>query len=230
MRSAAEYLVKLQDQLDAVRRRLDIFGHRTFKSDQAVVLVRFLKRDYALARASFLSADARLSVAVFVLARVLCEDLIRVHWISLSSSNADAYLKRALGDLTKIASVNIERGRATLARKSTRKALPRDELNKILTEFRQREVKGPKIEQMAQQCGLAKVYDIAYRFGSLETHGTMPGLSLLVESEDEGMIAQLPAITAILRAILMVVDNGLNGQSTPPERILEVLSLRVGGK
>jgi hypothetical protein len=214
VRSAAEYLVKLQDQLDALERRLDTLGHRAFENDQAIVLLRFLKRAYTLGRASFLSADARLPVPVFVLARVLCEDLIRVHWISLSTANADTYVKRALGDIAKIASVNIERGRATLLRKSTSKVLPRDELNKILMEFRQRVVKGPTIEQMAQQCGLTKVYDIAYRFGSLEAHGTMPGLSLLAESDENGMVSQLPAVTAILRAILVVVDNRLEGHDT----------------
>jgi hypothetical protein len=90
-------------------------------------------------------------------------------------------------------------------------------------------MKGPNIEQMAQQYGLSKVYEIGYRFGSLETHGTMPGIPLM-EDEEIGMVSQLPATISILRAILVEVNNRLDGRDTTAEQILRILNLRIGGK
>jgi hypothetical protein len=230
MRSAAEYVVDLREQLDAVKRRLDVFRHRDFTQDQIKTLLRFLKRAYELGLASLTVAEARLTTPVFVLARVLCEDLIRTYWISISVANAESYAKRSLRDLTKLALVNIERGHATIVKKGTGESLSKVKLQEVLDALKKHDTKGPTIEQMAQKCGLGKVYDTAYRIGSLETHATMPGLPPLFDSSEKALVSQLPAIVAILRAILLVVDNRVGGHDTTPAQILEILNLHIGGK
>lgn len=57
MRSVAEYVVQLREQLDAVKRRVDVFRHRDFAQDQLKTLLRFLKRDYELGLASLMVAE-----------------------------------------------------------------------------------------------------------------------------------------------------------------------------
>jgi hypothetical protein len=230
MRSAAEYVVQLREQLGFVRRRLDVFRHREFTQHQIKTLLRFLKRDYEIGLASLLVAEARLTTPVFVLTRVLCGDLIRIHWISLSVANAERYMKRSPGNLAKLALVNIERGRAKIVKKGTGQSLPTAKLDEVLNALKKHDVRGPTIERMAQESGLGKVYDTAYRIGSLETHATMPGLPPLFDSDEKAMVRQLPAVVAILRAILLVVENRVRGQGTTPAQIFEILNLHVGGK
>ena len=60
-------------------------------------------------------------------------------------------------------------------KKGTGESLSKVKLREVLNTLKKHDTKGPTIEQMAQQCGLGKIYDTAYRIGSLETHATMPG-------------------------------------------------------
>jgi hypothetical protein len=61
MRSAVEYAVQRREQLDAMKRRLEVFRHRQLNHDQYKILLRFLRRDYEIGLASLLAAEARLT-------------------------------------------------------------------------------------------------------------------------------------------------------------------------
>jgi len=46
MRSAAEYTVQLREQLEALKRRLELLSHRQFDKDESKILLRFLSQDF----------------------------------------------------------------------------------------------------------------------------------------------------------------------------------------
>jgi len=70
------------------------------------------------------------------------------------------------------------------------------------------EVERFNIEQIAGEVGLAKVYDVAYRFFSLHVHGKTYGLSSR-EKLEEGATFAIPAVVALLQSLLFVAENRL---------------------
>lgn len=86
------------------------------------------------------------------------------------------------------------------------------------------------IEKLAKKLGLSKVYDLLYRFPSLEVHGKMFGLPS--QSEEEGIRGVLSFIVSLATAIALIADNRvLRNRTTTANEIIHVLRLdRVAGK
>jgi hypothetical protein len=71
---------------------------------------------------------------------------------------------------------------------------------------------------MAEACGLSKVFDVVYRYSSLEAHGNTIGLPPESDAVN-GVEVALSHINAFLYAMWLVADN-----HNPPLSAAEVLT------
>jgi hypothetical protein len=232
-KSISEYLVDLRKRIDAAKDRLEFLDARGTSGVQDEMLIHFLRRDCQLGESCYLLANARLRPGLLALMRVLCEDLFLSYLISRSEEEATKYAKEVLSELARFGLINIERDRAKIVEKKTGRAVDGDRLAEVLSKIK--ESITPKeerrtVEAIANACGLGKVYDTAYRIASPDVHGII--LNVLGPVDDEEAIrVALPGIISLLRAIVMIVNNRLQGRGTSVEEILRTLNLeKVAGK
>jgi len=197
------YLVKLHGLVEEIRRRNESPIYRRAAQTHERVLLHFLYRTGQIAQACFLTGSEGLGTPLYVLMRVICEDLFLSLWIANTPGNAEGYKTQALSELTRMVAVNLEKGFAALTQVSTGE----DRTAALTPEIRQRFIQPrTKIDQIAKQVGLEKVYDFVYRVASLEVHSK----SFTTDRpmiDDEGLRSALPAIISLVQSVILVVDN-----------------------
>jgi hypothetical protein len=218
LRSKEEYTFQLKQKADALKARANLPKYFAPQDQQAKTRFYFLNRAAQVGEACSRAHD--LPTPLFVLMRVLCEDLILLFWISLSEQNAAEYAKLPISEVARIARINLERGRAQIRHCQTGE----NATEKLLPGLRELEKKGGRVEQIAKDAGLHAVYDLLYRFGSLELHGKSFGLP---DQDDERLPAALCAINALMAAITQIVDNP--PQSLSAGDVLRVLGIPGSG-
>jgi hypothetical protein len=186
--------------VDALKARMRLPAYFTSTNKRDKVLFYFTGRAAQIGEASFRISD--LQMPLFVLARVLCEDFFTMYWVSLSEKNADEYQKAAISEMAKIIQKNVTNKRARIRHISSKK----DVSAEFLPELSRRIIKKKTIQEIAAASGLTKVYDIVYRYDSLEVHGNTFEVSDMKPQMD-GIAVAASAVNALLRAILLVVDN-----------------------
>ena len=152
-------------------------------------------------------------------ARVLCEDLFTLYWVSLSEKNADEYCKAAVSEMAKMIQQNIKNKRVRVTNTSTGNDVTAESLKRIATHIKAKKT----IKQIATDSGLSKVYDIVYRYDSLEVHGNTFGLSEM-NCEMDGIAVAASAVNALLRVILLIVDN--KDRTMTADEVLSTLNIR----
>ena len=220
MATIDQYLVKLRRRIDELKARvvLPVFGSAT--SQQGEILVSFLNRAIQIGEGCLLVGRARLGTPLFVLTRVLCEDLFLVSWISLYESNAAEYANGVVWELAKIGLVNLEKGRAKIVSKTTGE----DHTAAIVPKIKDLKTDRRKIEQLAGELGLSKVYDILYRSSSPEVHGKTFGMPS--SSEDAGLAAAFSAIISLIQTICLIIDNkAIHNRTTTADEVLKILRI-----
>jgi Family of unknown function (DUF5677) len=195
LRSTNEYLVKIRERRDALS------GHArqlsTSTTEQDKVLLYFLKRAIQIADTCFFAFA--LQTPLLVMSRVLCEDLFMLFWLTQSEERATEYRKVCLSQFARMARASAKKGGTKFRRKSTgedatKEFLPK--LNKFILDKN-------RVEQIADSCGLGLLYDIIYRFNSLEVHGFTYGI---VEDE-ENFRATLCGIVSLLNATRFIAEH-----------------------
>src|SRR6266404_8445372 len=195
--SAAEYLLQLQRKIDTLKAIGRRPSYAYSQKEQDNVLLHFITRAIELGQACF--SVSELNTPLCVLTRVLCEDLFTIFWVSLSEANAAEYAKQPISQMAKIVRINLQRGQARILNTETEEDATQGfspELDNVI-------LPGKKVEQMAIESGLGKVYDIVYRFASLSTHGNSFDLS----SGPDWQVPTLSATVSILNAIVLIVEN-----------------------
>lgn len=207
-----EYQLKIRGNVDALKAHLKQTPYIAPENERDKVLLYFANRAIQIGEACFRIND--LQTPLFILARVLCEDLLLMFWASQSEKNAAEYSKKAQSEMARMVHKSLTNKRARLREKKTGKVVTAIFLP-LLAGFVS---KRKHIGEIARESGLAKVYDIIYPFNSLEVHGNTLGLS---ENNPAHTVAvALSAINAFLRAILNVVHAKEN-----PLTAAEVLTL-----
>ena len=112
--------------------------------------------------------------------------------LTQSESNANEYAKLPIAALAKLGRINIEKGHARIVHGPTGKNVSAAFLPKLSL----LEVRGKSIEDMAEECGLEKLYNIVFR---------------------------IPAINAFLKAVALIADRF--PQVTPADEILRTLGM-----
>lgn len=212
-----EYHLRIRQNVDALKARLNLPAFFASKQEGDRLLCYFMGRAVQIGEACFRISD--LEVPLFVLARVLCEDFFIMYWASLSEQNAAEYSKAALSEMAKMLRQNLKNKRARVRDISSGKDVTAKFLPKLERHVSQKKT----IEQIARESGLSKVYDIIYRYDSLEVHGNTFGLSEL-KSPMDGIAVAASAINAFLRVILLVADN--KHHPLTADQILSVLNMR----
>ncbi len=212
-----EYHLRVRQNVDALKARLNQASFSSSDKQRDKVLRYFMERAAQLGEACFRTSD--LQMPLFVLARVLCEDFFTMYWASLSDGNSTEYSKVALSEMAKVIRRNLKNKRARIREISSGK----DVTAEFLPELECHVAKKRTIEQIAKESGLSKVYDIVYRYDSLEVHGNTFGLSDLKPKMD-GIAVAVSAINAFLRVILRVADN--KDQPLTADEILSILNMR----
>jgi len=220
MRSRNEHLLELRQMVDQLKARVDHAQYRNSDKQQDKIVLHLMNRAIQIGEACFVASD--LATPVLVLLRVLCEDLLLLFWISRSEENAAGYAKASISDFAKIARVNLQGGRAKVVHRSTGE----DKTEAFLPKLKRLGAPRKRIETLARNSGLGKLYDILYRFASSEVHANTFGV-LSAADADEALSTAFPAINSLLQAIILIADN----RSTPAEEILRVLHIEdLGGR
>lgn len=212
-----EYHLRIKQNVDALNARLNLPSFFVAKRKRDKVLCYFMGRAVQIGTACFRISD--LQMPLLALARVLCEDFFTMYWVSLSEKNAAAYSKSARSEMAKMIRKNLSNKRAMVREISSGKDVTAEFLPKL-----DRHVSKKKtVEQIAKESGLSKVYDIVYRFDSLEVHGNTFELSELKSGMD-GIAVAVSAINALLRVILLVADN--KDRTVTADEVLSALNIR----
>jgi hypothetical protein len=212
-----EYHLRVRQNVDALKARLNQSSFPVSDKQQNKVLRYFMERAAQIGEACFRTSD--LQLPLFVLARVLCEDFFTMYWASLSEENATEYSKVAVSEMAKMIRNNLKNKRARVKEISSGK----DVTAKVLPELDRHVTKKKTVEQLAKDSGLSKVYDIVYRYDSLEVHGNTFGLADF-KSDMDGIAVAVSAINAFLRVILTVADN--TDRPLTADEVLSVLNMR----
>ena len=142
---------------------------------------------------------------------------------------ADQYTQEVRSELSRLLKVNLDRRRGKLVDRKTGKDRTAEVISEIGASITPKKDR-LSTERLAQETGLGKVYDTAYRGASLEVHGKMFGMTPTA-GNDKAIASALPGITSMLRSILFLVDRRLAGRNTAPAEILRILEIEhVAGK
>jgi hypothetical protein len=217
MLSEEQYLLAMRQSVDQLKARADLPHYKYATEDQPRLIAYFIKRAVQFGEAAYRIKD--LTDPLDVLTRVLC-DLIRLSWVTQSESNATEYAKLPIAALAKLARINIEKGHARIVHGPTGK----DASSAFVPKFASLEVKGKTIEEMANDCGLGKLYNIVFRMGSIPVHANTFTLNDDDNELAKDALATLPAINALLRAIALIADNFPN-RVTLSDEIMDALNM-----
>ncbi len=224
-RSIDDQLEELRSQVDKLKSLSSNLSICNSTILQDKIIKDLLYDAIQLGEGAFLVGNARLGTPLFALMRIICELMFRIDWVSLSPDNAIEFESEVCSGMEKTVAVYLKRGRATIVNGTTGE----DYTDKILPQIRTSKQPGKIIENLAKDLGLSKVYDIVYRFSSLEVHIKTFGMS---PSDEEALLAGLASIVSLIKVISLITENKvLRNQKTAADEILKVLRINnVGGE
>ena len=133
-----------------------------------VAVRRILGRSAELMRGAASLGRDRNPVTLGIVARVVLEDLIQLLWVEISDSNAEAFEQAAKVELTRVARINLESRRAKIRNRHTGE----DVTAEFLKSDRFKNLpKRKSVADRAEEAGVTDLYNVFYRFLSMETHG-----------------------------------------------------------
>jgi hypothetical protein len=198
--SHSEYVVALQDNVTALEARVRQTGSIASGYKQKDVLFYFLGRAIQIGKSCFLSQD--LETPLYVLARVLCDDMFTMYWVSLSKDNAIEFENLAFSEKARYLKRNLANKRASVRHKGTGE----DGTDKLIGEASRHIIPRTTIDKIAQNCQLGHVYDILFMRGSLYVHGFAYYFDPSYQQVDP-RVAALSMIVSLLRVMLLIWDR-----------------------
>lgn len=131
-----------------------------------------LKRCAEFARACASLGRDNNAVSLSILARATLENLILLLWITVSKENAEELKTAAIAEFARVARINLQSGKARIKNSVTGE----DATARFLTEARFKNLpKRRSVESRAEDAGVLDLYNVFYRFMSLDTHGHEAG-------------------------------------------------------
>jgi hypothetical protein len=166
--------------------------------DQRDIPVRqILERCAEFARASATLGRDNNPASLSILARATLENLILILWVIVSVENAEELKNTAVAELTRAARVNLQSGKLKIKNRKTGE----DATAKFLADDRFKNLsKRKSVESRAKDAGVLDLYNVFYRFMSLETHGHDMGIND-ISSEWDLSVMHMQGIGALIKAI-----------------------------
>ena len=139
--------------------------------------------------------------ALGILSRQLLELFISLHWVTSAPERAERYTEFASNELDRLAQMAMKDGLL-----SVRSREDGADVTDTFLSGRSRPKKGVSIEQQARESGVFHLYQVFYRFMSLDTHGKSETVTdpversqlTLVHLQSVGAISQVLGHAAIL--------------------------------
>ncbi|MDX2421277.1 MAG: DUF5677 domain-containing protein [Amphritea sp.] len=159
--------------------------------------------------------------ALGIVTRQLVELFISLQWIISSPERAEKYSTFSLNELDRITQIVMKDGLLSVKSREDSEDLTEEFLAK-----RENAKKGVSIEQQAREADLFHIYQVLYRFMSLDTHGKS---DTIVDPEEslEATKVYLRTIGAVSQAFGHVAIRWLmHRQKTDNEKIRELLGLK----
>jgi hypothetical protein len=157
------------------------------------------------------------AVAGQIIMRSMLEDLIRILWATLEKTNAEHLMALGLDEQKRALSANLQGGTAQITDSDGN-----DHSHQFLRSGRlSASVKKKSVESMAQEAGAIGLYNMFYRFTSLQTHGNM--LDEPRRSDPLDVSAILSGAGAISKATGHVGIRWLLGRERPSNKELQAL-------
>lgn len=221
MPTSDEYLFSIRKYVDALKAHSVLPEYQYAQSEQDKVKQYFMLRAADIGEAAF--RVGKLDLPQMIFARVLCEDFIQFFWATQSANNAAQFSEAVPSELIRVARSNIAEGRAQIRHKET----GQDHSKEVFDELAKEIVPRLNLKGLAEDCGLAKIYDIVYRFRSLPVHAKTFDIAGYTGTNDaEAVAAALSVIVGFLKVTLDVVEKPTSAQD-----VLKRLGLdKLGGK
>ncbi|MCJ7667543.1 MAG: DUF5677 domain-containing protein [Anaerolineae bacterium] len=193
----------LKYEIETAYKNVDDFGKRHFNGTRENALVFCLKRAADTAKGCEILAGARLSVPLYILTRSLFESLIWVYWIAMSDDNAQAFVNATANELNRLARKNLATGHAKVVDRITQE----DKTQKLLESSWAKDISPRrKIENMAKEAGLGRIYTQLYGFLSMQAHGSTFGFESETSVEEDLLVVTASA-NVLMECINLVVKK-----------------------
>jgi Family of unknown function (DUF5677) len=139
---------------------------------QRDIFVRqILARCAEYARAAATLGNGNNAASISIIARATLENLILILWVVISEENAEELKKAPIAELKRAARINLQSGKARIINRDTGE----DATDKFLLDSFINLPKRNSVENRAKDVDVLDLYNIFYRFMSLDTHGHVIG-------------------------------------------------------
>lgn len=122
-------------------------------------------------------------------------------WIARSEKDAAEYCRPVDGESRRLLRIMLERNRGRIRDQSTKE----DGTAEALQRLKGMNTDRFEIEQLADNLGLKKIHDIAYRWPSLHVHGK--SFRAQWGEKAEGLFATVTALASFVAAIILIAYN-----------------------
>jgi Family of unknown function (DUF5677) len=196
-------LAKLQKQLKTVADDLLLLEAQVTSSDlDTRHLIDRLRIAVDNAKGCALLAPEGLTAPLATVTRSMLESLMTTHWASLNNSNARVIQAAARNEFIRLMRNLLTKSRGVIQNKETGQNETKRILDSSLMNIAERP---PTIVKMAEESGLAKLYDVFYGNISVLAHGT--ATELLAGPQEELVSACIETSRSLLEAIHLIVLN-----------------------
>jgi len=219
-------LANLRNQVQLVVNDLSYLTAEVASSDSAAShFIDRLRIATDNATGCALLADARLSAPVAAVTRSMLESLVTTHWASLSDANAEEIQTAARYEHIRLMRNILRNDHGIIKNRIT----GQNETQKILDPPWVKTAKSPpRVNTMAKESGLNKLYDMFYGIMSLLAHGT--DTRALLDEQSDLLSRSVEAARTLLEAIYLVVVNHVRWHRstavTEIEAILHIIFVR----
>jgi hypothetical protein len=183
---------------------------------------QLIARSAELVRGAASLGKDKNAVALGILARAILENLIVLLWVQVSELNAKELSETGVVELSRVARINLESGNAKIRNREN----GQDVTEEFLAAGRFKNLpKRKSVASQAEEAGVEDLYNIFYRFLSLEMHGHETSSSQ-ENGANELPVIHMHGIGALSKAVGHAgVRWLLHRERTDNETLREILGL-----
>jgi hypothetical protein len=211
----------LESHLTDGKEEVSDFSNRQYNQVRENALVYCLARAIDLTEACLFCSERYLSASLQVIARGILETMIISCWVQLSDENAIEYKDLSGHELKRIVRKNLLAGYASIKHRETGDNVTSAILESdLFSEIPARK----RIESLAEESGLGKIYSMFYGFMSMQAHGVDFGIFSKESDKFEDIYSTVALVNSMLDVIRYVVRKWItNRQNTSTKEINSIL-------
>lgn len=218
----AEVIKHLRVEAEIARRGIDDFSKRNFTGVRERATIHCLRRAADIVDGFILTAEDYLTESANILERGLFETLVITRWVTLSDENAQTFNDGAIYEMKRLARKNLKAGYAKIIHKINQEDKTIDFLQSTLMKTLPKRL---RIEEMAKEANLEKMYSMYYGFQSMRAHG-IALLDILKGSVEEDLYIAARATGGFICAINVIIKDWIvKREQTPMAEIKRITGI-----